>query len=80
VGHTFEKALSMPLFKLLDLLAQSRLGHIEPSGSLAEAQLLCDGDECDEVTKIGALNHGCTNLEMLNSAGRSMHGQLMRIS
>jgi hypothetical protein len=52
-----EKALTMPIFKLLDLRTQCRLSDVKLIRSSSKTQLLCNGHECNEVTEIWALVH-----------------------
>jgi hypothetical protein len=52
-----EKSLTVPIFELLDLSTQRRLGDVKLTRSSSKTQLLCDGNECNEVTEIWALVH-----------------------
>jgi hypothetical protein len=52
-----KEPLTVPIFELLNLRAQRRLRDMELSGSASETQLLCNGNECNEMTEIWSLVH-----------------------
>ena len=66
-----EEALTMPIFELLNLRTQRRLGDVKLIRSPSKTQLLCNSNECDEVTEIWALVHNALTW-LLYLAGRAL--------
>jgi hypothetical protein len=69
-----EETFTVPIFELFDLCTQCRLRDVKLTRCSAKTQLLCNGDECNEVTEIWALIHNALTW-LLYSAGRKMHAE-----
>jgi hypothetical protein len=63
---------------LLNLKAQVALRHSQAVSGFAEVACFSSGNERNEVTKLGTLDHDAPTF-LLYSAGRSVRGQLMRM-